>query len=140
MGKWLAIAAVALLALIVVLWRQLEASPIAEPAPQPAAAPAPVPASTAPVAVPAPAPAPVEPAPPTPPRPDKIDVESDAFYTKFLDVVPAMLSRPAAACYDNLAERDRVTRNQELSLKYKIRIKNGDVTISDVRVVKNTLD
>jgi hypothetical protein len=63
----------------------------------------------------------------------KISVNSDAFFVKFDDLIPQMLSRNAAKCYTG--GLSRVHRNQKLKLRFKDHIKNGVVTVSDVQVV-----
>lgn len=136
MGKWLAIAAVGILVVLVVMWKQLGAtSATAAPPPRPA----PAIATTAPIqALPAPAATPTEVAPaPTPDEPQKMDVESDAFFYKFQEVVPAQLSRNAVKCYEGISKR--VHRNQSLVLNFKTKIRSGVVTITDVKIDTDTL-
>lgn len=138
MGKWLAIAGIALLAVLFFLWKQLDAS---EAAP----APSPPPVAQAPVApteqVVAAAPVAVAaaevPAEPATEAPQKVDVESDEFFYKFQEMVPAKLSREAAKCYEGVAKR--VHRNQNVVLKFKVKIKAGVVTINNLEIERNSL-
>jgi hypothetical protein len=141
MGKWLAVAGIAILAVMFLLWKQLD-SPDATAAPEPrkpdvvASKPAlPSPSTTSPAAKPTEVAA-VEPA--VTETPKKMDVQSDAFFYKFQEVVPAVLSRNAAKCYEGVAKR--VHRNQKIVLKFKVKIKDGEVTIKDVKADVNTLE
>ena len=136
MGKWLVVAGLAILAIMVVLWKQLDA-PTATAAPTAPAQPA-VLASTEVKALPLPAAAPVAEPTEASPAPQKMDVESDAFFYKFQEVVPAVLSRNAVKCYEGISKR--VHRNQSIVLKFKTRIRDGVVTIRDVEIEKNTLE
>lgn len=69
--------------------------------------------------------------------PEKLDPQSDAFFYRFDEVVPANLTRKAAHCYDGAR---RVHRNQKLKLRYKLHIKDGVVTVHDVTVKSSNLD
>lgn len=138
MGKWLALVGIAIIAALVLLWRQLgDASAIAAPAapaPPPVGGPGPGVAAARPTAAaPAAAPATAASSPPA-----KLDVESDAFFYRFQEVVPAVLSRNAATCYEGIARR--VHRNQKLVLAFTVKIKGGVVTVGDVKADVNTLD
>ncbi len=138
MGKWLVGAGIAILVMLVLLWRSLDdssataAPPLAKPVAVAAAEPstsAP-PASAKPVveaAIAAPAPEPVK----------KIEVESDEFFYKFQEVVPAVLSRNAVKCYEGITKK--VHRNQNAVYKFKVKIKDGVVTIKDAAVERSTL-
>jgi len=143
MGKWLVGAGIAILVMLVLLWRQLDDSSATAATPdKPAVAKVEQPTTT-------PAPSKVEAAkpvtdmapPPTPApaseAPKKIDVESDAFFFKFQEVVPAMLSRNAVKCYEGISKR--VHRNQNVVFKFKVKIKDGNVTIKDVEVERSSL-
>lgn len=144
MGKWVAAAGLALLVVLFVLWRQLDAADATAAPPPPAQGERVVHASAPAVTASAVAPAATEPASAEPAaeepsdQPQKIDVESDEFFYKFQEVVPAVLTRNAAKCYEGIAKR--VHRNQKLVLKFKTRIKDGVVTVHDVTVDVNTLD
>ena len=63
----------------------------------------------------------------------KISVNSDAFFVKFDDLIPQMLTRNAAKCYTG--GLGRVHRNQKVKLRFKDHIKDGVVTVSDLQVV-----
>ncbi|HEX3759515.1 MAG TPA: hypothetical protein VHW23_12450 [Kofleriaceae bacterium] len=137
MGKWLVVGAVILAALVVLLWLQMRPSdpvPVAKPAAQPA--PAATPAVAA-AAVPKPEAEP-EPAPEAEPPPGKLDPRSDEFFYKFDEVVPQRLSRNAAKCYEG--RHGSLHRNQKLSLRFKTRIRNGEVTVHDVTIKESTLN
>ena len=146
MGKWLALGGIALLVILLLLWRQMR-----EPAPTAAARKAP--ASGAPqvaMAVAKPGPAkptaevadlaepsgPSEPA--TPAQPGKLDPKSDEFFYKFDSVVPKQLTRDAARCYEG--RHGQLHRNQKLSLRFKTKIVKGEVTIHDVTIKESTLN
>ncbi len=137
MGKWLALAALAVLALALVVLRQLgqpgleaEAAPVRVRPAEVVLAPVAAPAARIVVAAPAAAPAAEVPA--------RIDVQSDAFFYTFQEVVPKVLSRNAARCYEGIATR--VHRNQKLVLAFKTRIAAGVVTVRDVVITTSTLD
>jgi hypothetical protein len=150
MGKWLAIGGAALLILLFVLWKQLDpssataATPEAKPAqvaPPPAYDPlaeakkvAAEEHAKAGVAEPAPA------APSPDGKPAKIDPASDEFFYKFQEVTPAILSREVVKCYDGRPDSQRLHRNQKLTLEFHIKIKDGEVTISNVHEKANTLN
>ena len=74
---------------------------------------------------------------PAPEPVKKIDVESDEFFYKFQEVVPAVLSRNAVKCYEGITKR--VHRNQNAVYKFKVKIKDGVVTIKDAAVERSTL-
>jgi hypothetical protein len=71
-------------------------------------------------------------------KPEKIDINSDAFFIRFDELVPHLTSKNAAKCYTG--GLNRVHRNQKVKLAFKDTIKNGVVTISDVRVVETTIN
>jgi len=64
----------------------------------------------------------------------KIDINSDAFFIRFDDLIPQMLTRNAAKCYTGGLHR--VHRNQKVKLAFKDHIVDGKVTVSDVKVVE----
>ena len=70
-------------------------------------------------------------------KPEKIDINSDAFFIRFDELVPHLTSRNAAKCYTG--GLNRVHRNQKVKLAFKDTIKDGVVTITDVRVVETTI-
>src|SRR5262245_33661788 len=141
MGKWLAVGGIALLALALLLWLQMrpeeaapatrQVAPPSSPSPTVAAAPAKAAAAAAtedeaePPAEPAAAPA-------------KLDPRSDAFFYKFDEVVPNRLTRNAAKCYEG--RHGQLHRNQKLSLRFKTKIVNGEVTVHDVTIKESTLN
>jgi len=145
-GKWwLAIGGAALLIVLLLMWRQLD--------PQSATA-APPPKASEPVrsdplaeakavaaAEHAKAGIPEKVVPPPNPdgKPEKIDVESDEFFYKFQEVVPAVLSRGAAPCYDALPDNQHVKMNSKLTLQFHIKIKDGEVTVTNVHASADTL-
>ena len=145
MAKWLAAGGVALAVVLFLLWRQLDSADAAAPATQTK----PKPVSTEPrdalaeakkVAAAEHAKAGiVEPVKVADGKPEKIDVQSDAFYARFQELVPAVLSRKAAACYEGRSDAQRLTRNQKLTLEFHIKIKDGEVTVSDVHPSANTI-
>ena len=139
MAKWLtAIVGVAVLALLLLLKHELGAGDaIAAPSPvAPPIAKAVAPIDVAPA--PAPAPAPVEKAAAQAPEPPKkLDPQSDAFFYKFDEVVPKILTREAASCYEGHAHL--ANRNMRLKLTFKTQIANGQVTLHDVKVVDSSL-
>lgn len=141
MGKWLVGAGIAIIVMLVLLWRQLDdSSATAAPPPTPAVAAIAQPATTAtaiakPAAAEPATEAPVASAQPEPTK--KIDVESDEFFYKFQEVVPAVLSRNAVKCYEGVTKR--VHRNQNAVYKFKVKIKDGVVTIKDAAVETSSL-
>lgn len=140
MAKWLVGAGIAIVVMLVLLWRQLDDSSAtaAPPPPKPVAVAVtqPTPSDVAtPVAV---EPVAVVPVPePVPERKKKIDVESDEFFHKFQEVVPAVLSRNAVKCYEGISKR--VNRSQSVVYKFKVKIKDGVVTIKDTAVERSSL-
>jgi len=137
MAKWItAILAVAVLALLLFLKRELGSDAVAAPvAAAPAVAPAPF------LSMPAPAPTAPVPAPaakaPDEAQPVKLDPQSDAFFYKFDEVVPANLTRAAATCYEGHAHL--ANRNMRLKLTFKTEIHGGVVSVHDVRVADSSL-
>ena len=68
----------------------------------------------------------------------KIDINSDAFFIRFDELVPHLTTRNAAKCYTG--GLGRVHRNQKVKLAFKDTIKNGVVSITDVKVVESTIN
>src|SRR5213078_1987797 len=142
MAKWLITGGVAILvALVVLLWLEMrpdEPAPVvhrsAAPAPQVAVVAAPVPVPVAPTA---PAEAATAPAAEPQVPPGKLDPRSDEFFYKFDEVVPQRLTRNAARCYEG--RHGSLHRNQKLSLRFKTRIVNGEVSIHDVTIKESTI-
>jgi len=138
-AKWLtAIVGVAVLALLLLLKHELGAGD-AIAAPSAVAPAAPVAKAAAPIEV-APAAAPVAKTTAVPQAPEpakKLDPQSDAFFYKFDEVVPKILTREAASCYEGHAHL--ANRNVRLKLAFKTQIANGQVTLHDVKVVDSSL-
>ena len=147
MGKWLAIGGAALLILLLVLWRQLDTS---SASPEPVKKAEPTPAQYDALAQAkavakaehekAGVPEPVAPPPSANGKPAKIDPASDEFFYKFQEVTPAILSREVVKCYEGRPDSQRLNRNQKLTLEFHIKIKDGEVTISNVHEKANTLN
>ena len=146
--KWLAGAAIVILAVLFVLWKQLGAT---DAAPQKAASPV-VAANEMPggASVPRPtekseaelkaaaAAAALEKQTEAKNAPgEKLDPMSDEFFYKFQELVPKKTTANAAKCYEGVAQR--VQRNQKLSFRYNVVIKDGHVSIKDVTIKENTL-
>jgi hypothetical protein len=72
-----------------------------------------------------------------PTQPGKLDVRSDQFFQHFDERIPKMLTSNAAKCYEG--RHGSLSRNQRLALTYKVTAKNGQVTISDVKVKESSL-
>jgi hypothetical protein len=142
MAKWLAAAGVALLVVLVMMWRSLDSGD-ATAAPKPAAKPAPAQAYDAlaeakQVAKEEHAKEGVaEPAPLAPGETKKMDVQSDEFFYKFQEATPKILSAQAAKCYDG--REGSLTGNARLALEFHIKIKDGHVTISNVHQKSNSI-
>jgi hypothetical protein len=142
MAKWLTVGGVALLVILLLLWRELR------PSDAKAAAPAgrgqlEVAAPTAGAASAATRPGAgsgvAETADPAPSdgKPAKLDPRSDEFFYKFDEAIPKLLTRNAAKCYEG--RHGQLHRNQKLSLRYKVKVVNGEVLISDVTIKESTL-
>ncbi len=134
MLKWLGVAAAIVIIALLVIWRAIDAGR-SEPArptnPVRGDAPAHVAVADASIppneagrdAVPAAA--------------SKISADSDAFVTRFTDVVPARQTANAARCYEG--RQGSLHRNASVVFKMKTRIASGVVTFHDVRVDRSTL-
>ena len=136
MGKLLAAGGVILLVLAALLLYELKGTTTVDAAPtvhatldHPADTIAPTPMKPA---------APVAVAPVDPDAPKKIRTDSDAFFFEFDDVQPKRLMKQAAKCY---TAQNRVSdRNAKMKLTFKDHIVNGEVTITDVKMVESTLN
>jgi hypothetical protein len=136
MARWLVVGTALVITLLVLLWLQIQ-SPSAEPTHTPtiATAEAPVAALTATRGA--------ELAQVTQQiaeaqgKPTKLDPASDAFFYRFDEAIPPALTAEAAKCYTGGLRR--VHRNQKVKLGYKIHIRDGVVSIADVRVVESTV-
>jgi hypothetical protein len=146
MKKWLAIAALALIAILIVMWRQLDAdvAPVAT-----AKAPVQVAAATQQsVASPAPVVAPDAEVVEAPPAPEakpadngKYDPQSDEFFFKHDEVVIPQVMRSAVKCWEQLdpAKQKLFHRNQSIVIKFKQKIVNGTVTMYDAKVDRSSI-
>lgn len=141
MGKWLAAGGVVLLVLLLLLWREMrpghavppkQAKPVAvEPTPTPSAG------SAEPSMADEIAKAAAERVG-DPEKPTKLDPRSDEFFYRFDEAIPKVLTRNAAKCYEG--RHGSLHRNQKLSLRYKVKVVNGEVRISDVSIKESTLN
>jgi hypothetical protein len=137
MGKWLLGAGIALLVILLLLWRQLDSSS-ATPAPTEAAAPEVAAPKAAPLkAAPATQVAVAAPAPAGDP-PKKMDPQSDDFFFKHDEMVVPRLSREAVKCIEGHTEKID-DRNKSVVIKFKQHVRNGKVEITDVEVERSTL-
>lgn len=137
MGKWLAAGAIAILILLLLLWRQLDASEAT-----PVKAPEPKPVATA-----------VEPLVPdmspeqkanveklqamaaatvVPPGKQVMEMGSDLFYKHFIDVIPKRLWKDAAVCYEG--KLNTRSRDAKYKLAFNVVVRNGKATVQDIRV------
>ncbi len=129
MGKWLGLAAALLIALLVVMWRSLSTSEATPPA---HADEAQVPDEASKLvnrtilAKPKPEDKPAD------DKPKKLDPMSDEFFYKFTEQVPKQLTSDAAQCYEGRS--GSLHRNQKLVLTFNVTVKNGDVTVHDVKI------
>lgn len=73
-----------------------------------------------------------EPVPAGPPP--KLDVNSTEFYQRFYEMLGSRLTKEAAFCYNGGKERD-----QKVKFSYKVFIRDGRVTMRDVKMVLSTL-
>src|SRR4051794_12259157 len=135
MAKWLAAGGFVLLALVIVLWYQMqETGAVAAPAPKPV--PVAEQAQAAPSAPLAHAIAAVT---ATSAQSGKIDPASDAFFSQFTDKIPSIISGNAIRkCYQGGLHRRG--RDAFLTLEFVDHIKNGEVTVSDVKIKKSDLN
>src|SRR4051812_14076399 len=134
MGKWLVAGGVAIVALLILLVLQMRPStpaPVAHKAVPPHTQVATL--DTPVAATPAP-----EPAPAPDVAPGKLDPRSDEFFYKFDELMPKTLTRNAAKCYEG--RHGQLHRNQKLSLRFKTKIVNGEVTVHDVKIKESTLN
>lgn len=140
MGKWLAAGGLVVLVLVLLLWREMrptEAMPVTVKS-HPPAATSPQVAVETPAAPPdAVAPEAVAVAAPEDTKPAKLDPRSDEFFYKFDEAIPKVLTRNAAKCYEG--RHGQLHRNQKLSLRYKVKVVNGEVTVHDVTIKESTL-
>jgi hypothetical protein len=140
--KWLLIAAaVALLAILLLIWRETS-TPITAEAAQPVKASEPV-ASIA--AAPAVASVVFEPPPPPKPadptKPEKYDPASDEFFFKHDEIVIPQVMKSAVKCWEGMDKSKRATfhRNQSIVIKFKQKIVNGTVTMNTPVVERSSI-
>jgi hypothetical protein len=135
MGKWLAAGSLALVALLVLLWYEIH-SPIDAAAAAPAKA------------------EPVAPAPAPPPptglakaaqqvaqaetKSEKMTTDSDEFFYAFQDVITQVATRNAMGCYTGGIRS--LDRNAKVKFEMKDVIKNGVVSLADIKVVESTIN
>jgi hypothetical protein len=135
MSRWLAAGTVVVIALLAMLWLQIRT---------PAAAPVTVAAKRADVAAPVAQPAAAglaavaKQVAVAEAKPHKLDPASDAFFYKFDEQVPPALTAEAAKCYQGGIHR--VHRNAKVKLGYTIKIKDGVLSVADVKVVESTVN
>ena len=143
--KWLGLAAIALIVILIAMWRQVDSEPTAAaPAKKPvqvAAAQIPsTPSPTAPAVTPDVVEAP--PAPAEAPKDDtKYDPQSDEFFFKHDEIVVPMVMRSAVKCWEQLTPQKRALfhRNQSIVIKFKQKIVNGTVTMFDAKVDRSSI-
>jgi hypothetical protein len=63
---------------------------------------------------------------------EKWDPMSDEFFYKFTERVPKVLTANASTCYETL--EGSLHRNAKLVLKFNVKIRDGKVTVQDVKV------
>ncbi len=133
MAKWLAAGTVALVALLALLWMQIREPAAAVTAPKQEVAQAqPQQLTNAhDLAIAAQKVREAEGAS------GKVDPASDAFTYRFDEQVTPQLTMNAAKCYTG--GLNRVHRNQKTKLAMKLQIKNGVVSVSDVKMVETTI-
>jgi hypothetical protein len=142
MKKWLVTGGLVILVLVLLLWREMQ-PPLAQAMPalahKPAAALAPATETQAAARKPATALAEAEPVAvaTADPKPAKLDPRSDEFFYKFDEMIPKVLTRNAAKCYEG--RHGSLHRNQKLSLRYKVQVVNGEVQVHDVTIKESTL-
>jgi hypothetical protein len=149
--KWLGIAALALIAILIVMWREINTS---EATPAPTAAkvdvvtygPTPVVEAAAPAPQAEAKTAPENMIPPMePPKPapatGKYDPQSDEFFYKHDEIVVPMVMRSAVKCWEALKPEARAKfhRNQSIVIKFKQKIVNGTVTMYGAEVERSSI-
>ncbi|MGE0399916.1 MAG: hypothetical protein AB7T06_24585 [Kofleriaceae bacterium] len=144
--KWLAVAAVVIIAAVLLLWRQMstdtEVIPTATAAKAHAAEMPTTPTERAreervKAAAKLAEEVKAAEAKADPNAPEKVDAMSDEFFYKLPERVPKMLGKAAAKCYEGIARR--VHRNENVVFDFKTKVKDGVVTISDVKVNRSSI-
>ena len=142
--KWLAVAAVVIIAAVILLWKQMGSD--SEVIPTATAAKPTVMSSTPTerareermkVAAKLASEANAADAKVDDSAPKKVDAMSDEFFYKLPERVPKMLGKAAAKCYEGIAKR--VSRNENVVYDFKTKVKGGVVTISDVTVNRSSI-
>lgn len=136
MKKLLIAGALAIVALLVLIWYQLHA-------PVEIAAAAPVAAAPAPAQAPAPAPSGLQKAvakvATAETKSDKMESDSDEFFFTFQDVVTQVITRNAVSkCYEGGIHS--VDRHAKVKFTFKETIKDGKMAVSDVKMVESTIN
>lgn len=138
MGKWLAAGGIALIAALLLMWKQVSSSS-AEPSPAPLAPTKVEQAAAPPGAAPAARPENVlDEELPVDETPKKLEKASDEFFYAFTEKVPKVLSKDAAECY--AGKLGSKNRNAKLVLNFNVKVRSGKVTIDDVKVAMSTLN
>jgi hypothetical protein len=135
MTRWLAAGTVVVIALLALLWLQIRepsAAPIVAAHHAEAATPVATPRASAELAAVAQKIAAAE------NKPQKLDPASDAFFYKFDEQVPPALTAEAAKCYTGGLRS--VHRNAKVKLAYTIKIKDGVLSVADVKVIESTVN
>jgi hypothetical protein len=142
-GAWLAAGGVLILVLLLLLWREMaptEAKKAAPVKPHETAVAMVSPSESQPsvvkpTAVAAAATDPVAAVPDG--KPAKLDPRTDEFFYRFDETIPKVVTRNAAKCYEG--RHGTLHRNQKLSLRYKVKVVNGEVGIREVSIKESTL-
>ena len=71
-------------------------------------------------------------------RGDKVDPASDAMIYRLDERVPAMLTAPAAKCYEG--GLSRVHRNQSVRLGFKLQVKDSVVSVKDIKILASSIN
>lgn len=134
MSRWLALPAALLIVALILLWRSAGDDSHADATPTAVATPQPPLATIATVPAKAPEPAKQPDPPPQPGKldPGKLDPMGDEFFYRFVEQVPKRLTREAAECYSH--RTGTLHRNQKLVLAFNVKIRDGKVTVSDVKI------
>src|SRR5688572_19064616 len=136
MKKLFAIAAVVVLALLALLLLQIkEPATTVEPAKRQVAA---APAVAAPVQGAAELAIAAQKVREAEARGDKVDPASDAMIYRLDERVPAMLTAPAAKCYEG--GLSRVHRNQSVRLGFKLSVKDSVVSVKDIKIISSSIN
>jgi len=139
MAKWLVAAGAVLVVLLLLLRHELHPIEIPTAAAQPAIATDSPTVAVTPKAAAKPQVVATEAKPPPVDdgKPAKLDPRSDEFFYKFDETIPKVLTRNAAKCYEG--RHGSLHRNQKLSLRYKVKVVNGEVLVTDVTIKESTL-